>query len=108
MFFGEQDHTSYLSILGHHHTIKTCEKGTKKCNMSYEQDSISVKITHIPKQQDPCEKETTHNPLKDISNFDRRPQEKDIMEPAKALLLAATRQMGTIFSDLMCLKCLHK
>ena len=52
MFFGEQDHTSYLSIWGHHHIIQACEKGTKKCNMSYEQDSISVKISHIPKEQD--------------------------------------------------------
>ena len=76
--------------------------------MSYEQDTISVKISHIPKEQDPCEKKSTHNPLKDFATFDRRPQKKDIMEPAKALLLAATRQMGTIFSDLMCLKSLYK
>ena len=46
--------------------------------MSYEQDSISVKISHIPREQDPCEKETTHNPLKDMSTFDWRPQKKDI------------------------------
>ena len=58
--------------------------------------------------EDPCEKETTHNPLNDIATFNWRPQKKDIMEPAKALLLAATRQMGTIFSDLMCLKSLYK
>ena len=46
--------------------------------MSYEQVSISVKISHIPREQDPCEKETTHNPLKDMSTFDWRPQKKDI------------------------------
>ena len=52
MFFGEQDHALSNCRFWGSTTLFSLEKGFKKCNMSYEQDSISVKISHMPKEQD--------------------------------------------------------
>ena len=52
MFFGEQDHALSICRFWGSTTLFSLEKGFKKCNMSYEQDSISVKISHNPKEQD--------------------------------------------------------
>ena len=32
--YGPSTHTSYWSILGHHHTFQACKRGTKKCVIS--------------------------------------------------------------------------
>ena len=38
-------HTSYLSMLGHHHTIQACKRGTKKCVNSWQNSQKWLKFS---------------------------------------------------------------